>query len=78
MFTGDFFFNGKTVVIDHGLGLITFYCHLSEINTKEKDELKTGEQIGLIGKTGRAPGAYLHWRVNLNNTRIDPILLKPN
>lgn len=72
--TGDFFFNGNTVLIDHGYGVITMYCHLSRIDTRQGDKLQTGDLIGLVGKTGRATGAHLHWSLNLNNTRVDPRL----
>ncbi|MBI5451678.1 MAG: peptidoglycan DD-metalloendopeptidase family protein [Gammaproteobacteria bacterium] len=73
--TGDYFFNGKSVFIDHGQGLITMYCHLSKIAVKKGQRIKPGEILGQVGKTGRATGAHLHWSVSLNNTRIDPVLV---
>lgn len=72
--TGDFFFNGQSVFIDHGQGLITMYCHLSVISVKEGDEIKQGDKMGEVGKTGRTTGPHLHWSVSLNNARIDPVL----
>lgn len=73
--TGDYFFNGRTVMIDHGHGLISMLCHLSEIKAKAGDKVKQGDVIGLVGHTGRATGPHLHWTVSLNDARIDPLLV---
>ncbi len=72
--TGDYFFNGKSVFVDHGQGVITMYCHLSEIEVQKDQWVNTRDRLGKVGKTGRATGAHLHWTVSLNNTRVDPQL----
>ena len=76
---GDYFFNGKTVFLDHGQGLITMYCHMEKINVKEGDSVSENDMIGTIGSSGRVTGAHLHWSVILNNTTVEPLLfLKAN
>jgi murein DD-endopeptidase MepM/ murein hydrolase activator NlpD len=72
--TGDYFFNGNTVFMDHGQGLITMYCHLSVIDVKVGDTLERGQVLGKVGATGRVTGAHLHWNVSLNDARVDPAI----
>jgi murein DD-endopeptidase MepM/ murein hydrolase activator NlpD len=72
--TGDYFFNGKTVFIDHGQGLVTMFCHLSRIDVEPGQPVAMGEVIGRVGMTGRVTGPHLHWGVSLNDARVDPML----
>ena len=70
----DYFFNGKTVFVDHGNGLLSMYCHLDRMDVQPGDTLRKGQRLGLVGATGRASGPHLHWSVVLNGTMVDPEL----
>jgi len=72
--TGDYFFNGNTVWLDHGGGLLSMMCHLSRIDVQPGDRLATGQRLGAVGATGRVTGPHLHWTVMLNRTAVDPAL----
>ena len=73
----DYFFNGRTIFVDHGNGLITMYCHLERIDVKTGETVRKGQRIGLSGMTGRATGPHLHWSVVLNGAMVDPELFIP-
>ena len=69
------FFAGKTIILDHGLGLTTQYAHLAKFLVKPGDRVKKGQIIGQVGATGRVTGPHLHWALKLRNARIDPYSL---
>lgn len=75
--TGDFFFNGNTIFLDHGQGLISMFCHLSKINVKVSEYVDQGQVVGAVGMTGRVTGPHLHWSVSLNDARVEPKLFLP-
>ena len=75
--SGDFFFSGNMIYVDHGQGIITLYAHLSRIDVKPGDSVKQGDIIGAVGQTGRVTGPHLHFAVFANETLIDPLFMLP-
>jgi murein DD-endopeptidase MepM/ murein hydrolase activator NlpD len=71
---GDYFFNGKTVWVDHGSGLMSMLCHLSATQVQVGDVVAAGQRLGDVGATGRVTGPHLHWSVSLNRAMVDPAL----
>lgn len=74
----DYFFNGNTIVLDHGQGLTSLYCHMSRFaDLPLGTQVAAGEVIGYVGTTGRSTGPHLHWTMSLNGARVDPLLFLP-
>ena len=71
----DLYYSGGSVVVDHGLGLFSFFAHFSAITAKVGDVVNTGDIVGRVGATGRVTGPHLHWTARLNRARVDPLAL---
>jgi murein DD-endopeptidase MepM/ murein hydrolase activator NlpD len=67
----ELYFSGNTVVVDHGLGIYTFYGHFSEIDVKAGDSVEAGTVIGKVGATGRVTGPHLHWGLTVERARVN-------
>jgi murein DD-endopeptidase MepM/ murein hydrolase activator NlpD len=74
---GDYFFNGRTLWLDHGAGLLSMLCHLSATQVQPGDRVAAGDVVGAVGASGRATGPHLHWALSLNRAMVDPALFLP-
>ncbi|KGJ93891.1 M23 family metallopeptidase [Colwellia psychrerythraea] len=71
----DMFYSGGTMIIDHGQGVSSTFLHLSNAYVKQGDKVKQGQVVAAVGKSGRATGPHLDWRINWFNVKIDPALV---
>ena len=69
----ELFFTGNTIIIDHGLGVISLLAHLSSMDVREGDTLSAGQIVGRVGATGRVTGPHLHWALTVAGARVDPL-----
>ncbi len=75
LLAGDLYYTGGTVVVDHGLGLVSLFAHLSRIDVKAGANVAKDDVLGLVGATGRVTGPHLHWTVRMGGARVDPLSL---
>lgn len=68
----DLYFSGKTVILDHGLGVFSIYCHFSELKVSRSQAVRKGDVLAFAGSTGRSTGPHLHWAVRIRGSRVDP------
>ena len=68
----NMFIHGNTIMIDHGHGIVSVYCHLESTAVKETERVMRGSFIGTVGQTGTATGPHLHWGLSVGNVRVDP------
>lgn len=73
----DLYYTGGTIILDHGHGLTSALLHMDTLNVHVGDHVKKGQLIGTLGKSGRATGPHLDWRINLFKARLDPAFLVP-
>ena len=78
LLTGDFFYNGKFVYMDHGMNLKSIFIHMNTITVERGDFVNKGEVIGHVGNTGKSTGPHLHWSVTLNSVYVDPMIFVNN
>ncbi|MBN2207669.1 MAG: M23 family metallopeptidase [Candidatus Aminicenantes bacterium] len=71
----ELYLAGNTVIVDHGLGVFTLYCHFSRVLVKRGDRVSKGDPVGRVGSTGRSTGPHLHWGVRILDARVDPASL---
>jgi len=71
----ELYYSGNTVIIDHGLGVFTYYGHFSKLRVKRGDLVAKGDIIAEVGSTGRSTGPHLHWSVRILDSRVDPLSL---
>jgi murein DD-endopeptidase MepM/ murein hydrolase activator NlpD len=69
----DLFFTGNTIIVDHGLGVVSLLAHLSTMDVEEGQTVTAGQVVGRVGATGRVTGPHLHWGVTVAGARVDPL-----
>ena len=69
----ELYFAGKTVILDHGMGIFSLYAHLSNLTVQRGEMLKRGQTLGYVGATGRVTGPHLHWGLKLHGMNVSPL-----